>query len=86
MSRVCEITDRKVTAGKSRRHKRGSAGGRSGQWTHKATASNRTFRPNLKVVRVLDNGVPVKMKLSAKAVKMLRARGEVDGIRLRATA
>ena len=82
MSRKCEITGKKTVAGKSRYHRRGKAGGVSGPWSRKAQATNRTFRPNLVKVRVVENGVPKRMTLSMKALKQLKRDGVVDGVAL----
>lgn len=82
MARKCDLTGRKTIAGKSRRHRRGSAGGRSGAWTHKAPATNRTFRPNLVKVRVLVDGKPQTMRLSMKAYKRIRKFGKLGNVTL----
>lgn len=87
MSRVCDLTGRSTTAGKSRKHKRGRAGGVSGRWSRKAPASNRTFRPNLtRGVRVVMDGVEQKMTLSNKVVKRMKRFGHYRGVTLAVAA
>ena len=80
MARKCEITGRKTVSGHSRRHQRGKAGGASGTWSKKAPATKRTWRPNLTKVRVLDAGVPKRMRISMKAYKKLKADGRIGEI------
>jgi len=60
MSRVCQLTGKKVTAGNNR------------PFSNKAT--KRTFRPNLFVKKMFnpETGKVEKMKLSAKAIRTLK--------------
>ncbi len=76
MARVCEITGRKTSTGHSRTHKRGKAGGVSGPWSKKATATKRTWKPNLRKVKVIINGRPQKIKVSMKAYKKLQKQAQ----------
>jgi large subunit ribosomal protein L28 len=72
MSRICEITGRKTSFGGNHKHRRGSSGG-GGVWKNKAQNTKRTWKPNLRKVRVLVNGTPKKTKVSMKAYKKLLA-------------
>lgn len=86
MARECDLTGRKTITGHNRRHQRGSAGGVNGPWSRKSPATKRTFRPNLvRNVRVLVNGKPARMTLSAKALKRIRNYGSFKGVTLAAT-
>lgn len=83
MARRCDILGKQTVAGKSRGHKRGKAGGVSGPWSKKATATNRVFRPNLvRNVRVIVDGKPTRMTLSTKAIKRMRNFGSLRGVTL----
>jgi ribosomal protein L28 len=82
MARVDQITGKRTVAGKSRRHQRGSAGGVSGPWSRKAQATNRTFRPNLKKIRVLVGGKPQRMRISMKTLKRMKLDGKIGNITL----
>lgn len=84
MARKCDLTGKKVVAGKSRRHQRGKAGGVSGPWSKKAPATNRTFRPNIvpNVLVVSPEGKEERMNLAATVVKRMRNYGHYKGYRL----
>ncbi|MBL8015202.1 MAG: 50S ribosomal protein L28 [Candidatus Doudnabacteria bacterium] len=84
MARIDQITGKKTTAGKNRRHQRGSAGGVSGAWSRKAPATNRTFRPNLIKVRVLVGKTPKRIRISAKTLKRLKRDGNIGDVTLAA--
>ena len=78
MSRVCEVTGRKTSAGNTRSHNRGKAGGVDGPWSKKAQAKKRTWRPNLRKVNVLINGSKNRITMSMKAYKKLRKSGSIN--------
>lgn len=83
MARRCDLLGKQTVAGKSRGHKRGSAGGVYGSWSKKAPATNRVFRPNLvRNVRVVVDGQTTRMTLSAKALKRIRKFGHLQGVTL----
>ena len=68
--RKCEITNKTANFGKTRRHRRGSAGGVSGAWSKKATAKSKKQEVNLKKVKVIDsNGTVKSITVSMKALK-----------------
>lgn len=77
MSRKCEITGRKTSFGHSKKHKRGRSGG-GGIWKFKAPKSNRTWKPNLKKIKLEVNGVRKTVKVSMKAYKKLRKQAELS--------
>lgn len=69
----CEITNKTANFGKTRRHRRGSAGGVSGAWSKKATAKSKKQDINLKKVKVLDSaGRTSSINVSMKAYKKAR--------------
>ncbi len=55
MAKVCYFTGRKTTSGNNR--------------SHAMNASKRTVKPNLQKVRVLIDGKPKKVWVSARALK-----------------
>lgn len=71
MSRLCDLSGRKTSFGHSKKHRRGSSGG-SGVWRFKAQRTNRTWKPNLRKVKVVIDGTPQTIKVSMKAYKRLR--------------
>ncbi len=77
MSRICEITGRKTATGHNRKHRRGKAGGVSGPWSRKATATKRTWKPNLRKIKVTVDGKPQRIKVSMKAYKRLRKEAQI---------
>lgn len=77
MSRVCELTGRKTSFGHNKKHRRGSSGG-GGRWRFKAPKTNRTWKPNLKKVKLEVDGRVQTMKISMKAYKKLRKLAEVN--------
>lgn len=71
--RKCEISHRSANFGKTRRHRRGSAGGVSGAWSKKAQAKPKKQDVNLKKVKVIDRkGSPKKITISMKIYKKAR--------------
>jgi ribosomal protein L28 len=75
MSRKCEITDRKTSFGGNKKHRRGSSGG-GGLWSFKAPNTKRTWKPNLRKVKLEINGHTRRVKVSMKAYKKLRKISE----------
>ncbi len=60
MSRVCEITGKKALSGNRR--------------SHSLRATRRKWNVNLQKVTVMVDGKPVKMRVSARALKTLKAQ------------
>jgi len=75
MSRVCEITGKKTSFGGNHTHQRGKSGG-GGAWKHKAVNTRRTWKPNLRKVKLEVNGQTRRVKISMKAYKRLRKEME----------
>jgi ribosomal protein L28 len=71
MSRVCELTGSKTAFGGNHKHRRGKSGG-GGVWKFKAPNTKRTWKPNLRKVKVEVNGVTKRITVSMKAYKKLR--------------
>ncbi len=71
MARRCEITGSQTAFGHSKKHRRGASGG-GGVWRFKAPKTNRTWKPNLRKVKLIVNGQPKRVKVSMKAYKKLR--------------
>jgi large subunit ribosomal protein L28 len=69
MSRVCQFTGKKTTAGKSiaRRGKAKYLGGVGRKITG---ITNRKFKPNVQTVRAVIEGRVMRVRASAKAIKM----------------
>jgi len=55
MARVCYVTGRRTTSGNNR--------------SHAMNKTKRTYKPNLQKVRILVNGKPKRVYVSAKALK-----------------
>ena len=69
----CEITNKTANFGKTRRHRRGSAGGVHGAWSKKATAKPKKQEPNLRKVKVINSKNSVMtITVSMKAYKKAR--------------
>lgn len=68
MPRVCKFTGRRTNAGRTYTH-RGKAKYLGGVGTKITGKTNRTFRPNIQIVTALVDGVPQRIKVSAKAIK-----------------
>lgn len=75
MSRVDAITGKKTAFGGNHKHVRGASGG-GGVWRFKAPNTKRTWRPNLRKVKLVVNGVPQRVKVSMKTYKRLRQLSE----------
>jgi len=69
MPRVCYFTGKKTTFGNKVRH-RGKAKYLGGVGTKVTGISPRTFKPNIHKVRAVVNGKIVRIKVSAKAIRM----------------
>lgn len=85
MARVCEVTGRKTRTGHTRTHNRGKAGGVDGPWSKKAQAKKRTWKPNLRKVKVNIDGSTKRITMSMKAYKKLKKEGSIrnlDGVRI----
>jgi len=55
MARVCYVTGRRTTSGNNR--------------SHAMNKTKRTYKPNLQKVKIMVNGSPKKVYVSAKALK-----------------
>lgn len=71
MSRVCDLSGKKKSFGNSKKHRRGSSGG-GGVWKYKAQKTKRTWKPNLRKVRMEIDGKMQTVKISMKMYKRLR--------------
>ena len=69
MSRVCHFTGRKTSAGNSIA-RRGKAKYLGGVGKKTTGVTKRKFKPNIQKVRALVDGKVVRIKVSAKAIKM----------------
>jgi large subunit ribosomal protein L28 len=69
MPRVCYFTGKKTTFGNQITH-RGKAKYLGGVGTKITGITARKFRPNIQKVRALIDGRVVRIKVSAKAIKM----------------
>ena len=69
MPRVCYFTGKKTTFGNQITH-RGKAKYLGGVGTKVTGITARKFRPNIQKVRALVDGQIVRIKVSAKAIKM----------------
>lgn len=75
MARECEITGKKTAFGGNKKHRRGKSGS-GGVWAYKAPNTNRTWKPNLRKVKVEINGQTKRIKVSMKAYKKMRKLAE----------
>jgi len=69
MSRKCYFTGRKTAAGRKYAH-RGRAKRLGGVGIRTTGKTKRTFKPNIQKVRAIVDGVPMRIRVSAKAIKM----------------
>jgi len=60
MSRVCAVSGKKALSGNRR--------------SHSLRATRRKWNVNLQKVKVIVDGKPVRMKISARALKTLKAQ------------
>ncbi|MFS8131107.1 MAG: large ribosomal subunit protein bL28 [Candidatus Dojkabacteria bacterium] len=77
MARVDELTGKKTGFGGNHKHRRGSSGG-GGVWRFKAPNTKRTWKPNLRKVKLTVNGETKRVKVSMKTYKKLRKMAEVE--------
>lgn len=63
MSRVCEITGKKALSGNNR--------------SHSLRATRRKWNVNLQNVTIMVDGKPTKVRISARALKTLKAKSKV---------
>ena len=68
MSKVCEICGKKPVAGRTIK-RRGLAKAKGGVGMKITGVNPRRFLPNLKTVRTILKGVPVKMRVCVKCLK-----------------
>lgn len=76
MARKCEILGKKTSFGGNHKHRRGKSGS-GGVWAYKAPNTKRTWKPNLRKVKVEINGETKRIKVSMKAYKKLRKVAEI---------
>lgn len=69
MPRVCHFTGKKTTFGNQKTH-RGKAKYLGGVGTKTTGVTKRKFKANIQKVRALVNGRIVRLKVSAKAMRM----------------
>ena len=69
MPRVCYFTGKKTTFGNQKTH-RGKAKYLGGVGTKTTGITARKFKPNIQKVRAIVDGRVVRLKVSAKAMKM----------------
>ena len=69
MPRVCHFTGKKTSFGKQVTH-RGKAKYLGGVGTKVTGVTARTFKPNIQKVRAVIGGKIVRVKVSAKAIRM----------------
>ncbi len=69
MSRVCPFTGKRTVAGRSYSH-RGKAKYLGGVGTKVTGITKRKFKPNVQKVRALVDGKVVRIRVSAKAIRM----------------
>jgi large subunit ribosomal protein L28 len=69
MPRVCHFTGKRTRAGRSYTH-RGKAKYLGGVGTKITGITKRTFKPNIQRVRAVIDGRIVRVKASAKAIRM----------------
>jgi len=69
MSRVCYFTGKKTSSGNTIA-RRGKAKYLGGVGKKVTGISKRTFKPNIQKVRAVVNGKLVRIRVSAKAIKM----------------
>ncbi len=69
MSAVCYHCGKGTVYGRTHTHHRGVAGGR---WKKRAPKVNRTFKPNLQRVAVLEADKEVRVRLCTKCIKRVK--------------
>lgn len=63
MSRVCEITGKRALSGNNR--------------SHSLRATRRKWNVNLQNVTIMVDGKPTKVRISARALKTLKAKSKI---------
>ncbi|KXK09871.1 MAG: L28 family ribosomal protein [Candidatus Dojkabacteria bacterium] len=81
MARVCDLTGRRTSTGNHKKHRRGSSGG-GGAWSYRSQKVKRTWKPNLRKVKVNMDGKVQVITVSMKAYKTLRNKGKFAGAEL----
>jgi len=76
MARECELTGRKTSFGNRKKHRRGKSGA-GGVWRFKAPKTRRTWKPNLRKVKVFIDGKKQTIKVSMKAYKKLKKANQL---------
>ncbi len=69
MSRTCYFTGKHTTAGRKYSH-RGRAKYLGGIGIRITGKTKRKFKPNIQRVRAMVDGIPMRIRVSAKAIKM----------------
>lgn len=69
MSRVCYFTGKRTTAGRKYSH-RGRAKHLGGVGIRTTGKTKRKFKPNIQKVRAIVDGKAVRIRVSARAIKM----------------
>ncbi len=77
MARVCAILGKKTAFGGNKKHRRGASGG-GGKWKFKSQNTKRTWKVNLRKVRIEVDGQVKRVTVSMKAYKKLRKLAEVE--------
>lgn len=76
MARQCEILGKKTAFGGNKKHRRGASGG-GGKWKFKSQNTKRTWKPNLRKVKLEIDGQTKRVTVSMKAYKKLRKMSAV---------
>jgi ribosomal protein L28 len=69
--RTCDLTGKGTKMGVTGRHRH------SGMWAMKAPSTKRVWYPNLHSTTIKINGVSKRLKVSTKALRMLKKAGGV---------
>lgn len=67
MGKVCYFSGKKTTYGNSRKHNYG------GGWAFRAQRTSRTWKPNLRKIKIVEDGVKKTVWISMKYYKKLTA-------------
>ncbi len=65
----CYHCNKGVVFGQSHTHRKGVAGGR---WKKRAPKTKRIFKPNLQVVRIIEQGKKKRVKICTKCLKRVK--------------
>jgi len=66
MSRICYFTGKTTTIGNQRKHNYG------GGWAFRAHRTTRTWKPNLRKLKIVEDGTPKTVYVSMKFYKKLK--------------